>query len=185
MKFSKTSWIFMGVGVILIAGLFLGLSLMQQSSQAQDLTSKLTLAKNKLAGLNTDSLVAQKEQLTQQINQYDPQIKAIKVQLSSSKDSIDVTDAILNDAQACKTYIEKIDSPGISSANIAGTSFEILSVMITVNGDINDIASFIYSLTRIFPTSEINSVEISSEGTTGNNTEDTAEINLVIYNYKG
>jgi hypothetical protein len=176
-KLSKTSWIFMGGGVILIAGLFLGMSLMQQTSQAQDLTSKLTLAKNKLAGLNTDSLAAQKEQLTQQINQYDPQIKDIKVQLSSSKDSIDITDTILYDGQTYKVHIYSIDSPGISSENLAGTDFEILSASIKVEGAINDIANFIYSFSSIFPTGLIKSVEI----TVG----ETTEINLVIYNYKG
>lgn len=195
MKFSKTSWIFLAVGIVLIAGISLGWIYSQQNDQQQQLATQLSQAKIRLSGIKTDDLQARKEQLTQQIGQYNVQLADAKTRLSSLKDSLDVTNTLLADAKNYGVDVVEISSPGLSGENLSGTNCEILAVALTIKGDISRIAGFVYSLSQIFPTSSIKSVQADvektapaaspspSEPTTVKTT--TATINLVIYNYKG
>ena len=169
-------------------------------------------AKIKLTGIKTDDLVAQKAQLTQQIAQYNAQVADTQTKLVSLKDDLDVTNTLLADAKNCVVDTWKIGSPGLSAENLSDVKFQALPVTVSVDGDLDHIAAFVYSLKQIFPTSYIKSVKIGADDDHSSSVPDQtpdasppgptptpsptstptparltyqADINFVIYNYKG
>jgi Tfp pilus assembly protein PilO len=205
-KLSKTSLIFIVVGVVLIAGISLGLIISQQADQHKNLESRVAQANQKLALIKTDDLAAQKVQLSRQIEEYNTRIGSSAGQLSAPDDNIDTTYFILQVAHMVNVDITKISSAGQSEGELLGTACNILPMSLEVWGDIQSIANFVNDLSQKFPTSIANKVDIKSsvqqpeptpEPTdtpvpspapdTDPETEKitTANISLVIYDYKG
>jgi hypothetical protein len=161
-KLGKTSWIFLVIGVVLIASVFLSLTYSRQRDEQSQVNSQLTAAKQKLALSNNDELLAQKEQINKQIDSYYAQIDSTKSKLSSSKDSISATNDILFAAQTTGVEVVGIDSPGLSTEQLRGTLCETLTINIQVAGDVVSIGAFVKELSRIFPTSIAQTVQVSS-----------------------
>jgi TolA-binding protein len=160
MKLSKTSWITLIVGIIIICGLSLGWTYYQQNNQQKQLDDKLTQSKEKLAQINFDDLNAQKDQLTRQIEQNNTKIADVKTDLSSEEDSIDVTNTILEDAKNYNVDIVDMSSSGLSTESLLSIKCETLPVAIKALGNISDIASFTSSLQQKFPTSVVKVVQM-------------------------
>lgn len=179
MKLSKTSWIFLGVGAFLIAAVILGWTYLQLLDQQQQTAARLTLAQKSLTGMNFVDLVEKRDSLAQQADKSASDITNTQNKLSSSKDSIDATNAILADAKACNANITNISSPGLGAEDLAGIKCETLSISIDADGNLQILSRFISSLSQIFPTSVVKSVKIYGPGNF------SAKIELVIYNYKG
>lgn len=181
MKLSKTSWIALIMGIIVIAAVSLGWTYSQQNEQQNKLDSKLAQAKKNLAQIKFDDLNAQRDQLTQQIEQTNSQLADVKTKLSSSNDSIDATNIILDDAKSYDVDILEMSSSGLSTEDLAGTRCQTLSMVIKVQGNIQNIADFAASLNRRFPTSVEKLIQLDRL----TEKDYSANFSLVIYNYKG
>ena len=165
MKLSKTTWVALIIGVIVIAVITLGWTYSQENAQKTQLDTALVAAKQKLAGLTLDELNAQKAQLTEQAAQINAQAEDITAQLSSSKDSIEATDMILANAKSHNVEVVDISSPGLSSDSLSGIDSETLSVDIQVEGNVQNIANFTVSLSQIFPTAVVKTVQMDKSST--------------------
>lgn len=194
MKLSKSSWIILALGIVLIAGISLGMSRSQQAEQQKQLTEKLAQAKAKLATINIDELTGQKNRLTQQVEQYSTQTESVKQNLFAAEDDIEATDIILESARSFQVEVVTITSPGAAFGELQGTQCRILPMKIQLNGDIDKLADFIYNLSQIFPTSIIQEVRLNNEepATSGAGEKQpatagttSADISLVIYSYEG
>jgi hypothetical protein len=215
MKLTKTSWIILIVGVLAIAAGSLGWIFSQQTDRQKQIDTQLNAAQKKLALINLDDLNGQQEQLNQQIEQLNALMAEKKARLQASVNSIDTTNAILEDAKSHRIDIQSMTSPGRGGEQLAGTNMNTLAIDIQFTGNINDIVNFAISLNEKFPTSienvvQMNRVEPSptptpTETPTPNPTPTTlitpvppgftpilapeknfaGSINLVIYNYKG
>jgi hypothetical protein len=215
MKLTKTSWIILIVGVLVIAAGCLGWIYSQQLDKQKQLDIQFSAAQKKLALIKLDELNSQKEQLSQQINQVNALMAEKKDRLKAPYKSIELTNAILEDAKSHRIDILSMTSPGRGGEQLAGTDMNTLSVDLRFTGNINDIVNFAISLNEKFPTSIENVVQMDkvepsptptpTETPTPNPTPTTlvtpvppgftpivapeknfaGSINLVIYDYKG
>jgi hypothetical protein len=165
-KIGKTSWIFLVIGVILIASVSLSMLYSRETDQLKQLDTQLSLSKQKLALAKNDDLIAQKDQLTGQIGSYNAQIDSTKGKLSNSEDSISATNSILAAAQNAGVTVVSVDSSGQSTGDLVGTGCNILSINIRVEGDVSNITSFVKDLGVRFPTGMTQSVQVNSEMST-------------------
>jgi len=197
LKISKTSLIFLAVGVIAILAFCIGTTRAKQVSERQTLETKLTQAQQKLTSLQYDDLKDKKTQLTVQIERYNTQAESTQSKLSSNQTSITATDLIIETARYYDVDITAVSSGGESTGALSGTRCATLPVVINVQGKINNIANFVYSLSQKFPTSTVSNVKISQDSTQDTEASSSessgadsdliasAAINLIIYDYKG
>jgi hypothetical protein len=211
MKIAKKTWIILLVGALVVGGVSLGMLLNQQTSQKDDIQTQLTLAKAKLATLDNEKLILQKEALSLKITDLATQRTAIESKLFFPDDNINITDALIQDAFDCDVDLLELSSPGLGEGSLADVQFETMNVTVRAQGTSDNIASFIYSLKDVFPTCEIKNVALSfvnpeiaptpttADNATGNPTaspspvyfdpatfKDTmVNVNFIIYNYKG
>jgi hypothetical protein len=181
-KFSKTTWIFLGVGVFLLAAFILGWIYVQQIDQQQKLASRLSQAQKSLALIRFDDLNASKDSYTRQISQYTAQIKETKALLTCLKNNLDASDDILASARSAGIKITEMSSSGLGSEDLSGTPCHVTPITFKVTGDLNMLADYIADLSQIFPTGIVKASKIDRDLTTG---KYKASISLVIYNYKG
>ncbi len=160
MKLSKTTWIALIIGVIAIAVITLGWTYSQENAQQRQLDTDLASAKQKLAGLKLDDLNTQKAQITDQMAQVNTETEDIEAKLSSSKDSIDATDMILENAKNHNLEVVDISSSGLSSDSLTGIDTETLSIDVQVEGNMQNIANFTSSLSEVFPTAVVATVQM-------------------------
>lgn len=164
MKINKTSLVLAITGAVIITGFIFGMNTVKQADAKQALQTQLTLARQKLSLFNDTVLVNRQNSLTTQLDQYNSKIAGQQTKLAYAKDSIDTTAALLADAQACNVNIIDLSSPGLSTQTLAGTRCTIIQLSLSVNGNINDIAAFVYSLATVFPTSTVQSVQFAVTG---------------------
>jgi hypothetical protein len=215
MKLTKTTWICLVVGAIVISALSLGWTYSQQTDQQSLLEKNLTSARQRLALIKFDDLNAQKAQSLQQIEEFNAQLKTVTTSLSSSKNSIEATNIILEDAKSFNVDINEMSSEGRSTEDLAGVKCETLVISLKVKGNLQNIADFAVSLSQKFPTSVEKLVKMERLPPTptptptptdtpaltpvpglpqpppgftpipGSEKDFSASLNVVIYNYKG
>jgi hypothetical protein len=206
-KLSKTSWIFLIIGVLVIAAASLGMAHSQQTEQQKRLESDLAAATQKLNGLKFDDLISQKAALSKQVNDLRTQFQYGVSNLVSSDDSISASNTLLEAARETSVNVTEIHSPGTSPGKLGDINCVTLSVNIKVQGTLSSISSFVSALSQKFPTNTVTMLRVSSlagnsipEATSDSLPESTpavtsapltagvthgADVNLVIYNYKG
>ena len=160
MKFSKASWIVLIIGILIIVACCFGWIYLQKSDQQKQLESNLEGAKKNLALIKYDDLNSQKDLLSQQIEQLNNRLAATQDRLKSPEDSINATDAILEDAKSHGIDILNMRSQGQSKDSLSGIDFDALSIEVEFAGNIHDISNFAISLNEKFPTSIESLVQI-------------------------
>jgi hypothetical protein len=161
MKFTKTAWIILIVGVLVIAAAVLGWIYSQQVDRQNDLDSKLIKAKFSLSKLNVEDLNLQKDIVSKEIAQLGDRLKSQKSTLSAPEDNIDATDAILKVARDHRIEIQQITSSGESRESLVETNFRTLSFNLSFIGNIDDIANFSIALSERFPTCLETQIQLS------------------------
>jgi hypothetical protein len=213
-KFTKASWIFLIIGVLVIAAASLGMAHSQQIDQQKKLESDLASAKQKVAVLKMDDLVAQKSALVKQVGELGSQYKSTVSKIFNTRDSISTSEVILSTAREASVAIQDMKSGGATNGKLADIDCITLPVTIKVQGTLSSISDFVNALSVRFPTSVVNTVRVSAinqiqqpagnpEGTpdptpttanpaSGTPVEapknvptHTADVNMIIYSYKG
>jgi hypothetical protein len=162
MKLSKVSWIFLIIGIVVIAGVGLGMTRSQQATQQKELTTKLAQSRQKFTSINNDPLVVQKDQLTEQVKTYTSQINAAKGKLVSADDNISSINRILDAAVSCNVEMVGITSVAKVSGSLYGTNCDTLSFTLNVKGEIEAIKNYVIYLSKVFPTSLVKTVAANS-----------------------
>lgn len=164
MKLNKTSWILVVIGVLVVAGVCLGLLRSQQTDKQKQLQDKLVLAQKKLASINYEDLISQKERLALEIEGYQGQAAGVKKALTFPEDSISISGQIFNTARSCGVDVANMTSTGRVKAELYGTPCSSLPVNIEASGSYGEISNFLYALSREFPTSTVTTVQAKAEG---------------------
>ena len=203
MKISKVTWIFLFLGILIIAGASLGMAQSQLSAERDRLQQELSQAQQRLALIHNEDLMNRQKELESQVRASQSQIESVRSKLTSSEDSISATELILETARNFAVAVVSISSSGTASEDLAGIRMVTLSIGIEVKGEIDKIKDFAIDLSRQFPTCVVKEVQIKSEWRSdtefagepeSENPESQSEtalypasgtISLVIYNYRG
>jgi hypothetical protein len=161
MKFSKASWIFLLIGVLVIAAASLGMTHSQQSDQQQRLATDLAASKEKLSQLKLDDLIFQKAALAKQYSDISNQFQASKAELISDSDSITSSNTLLDTARESSVVVEEITSAGTAAGKLAEVGCETLAINVKVQGTLSTISDFVSALTDKFPTATVSMVRAS------------------------
>lgn len=163
MKLSKTSWIIITVGIIIIAFGGLGIARHQQVLEQTQLRDELSVTAARLQKIQIKPLQSQHSELQEQLDQALSQLETAKDELRQPIESIDVTDAIFEIAEACDMEITRFSSSALSDDKLDGISYSVIKLTITVEGDVPNFISFVIKLNNDFGTGIANSVQMGIE----------------------
>ena len=184
MKLGKTSWLLLSIGVFIIPLASLGTIHSQQVHQQNQLKEELASAELKLKGFQLEQLPYQQEELETRLSQTISQSEAAKSMLSPPIDNIAISSIVFDIAEAYGVAVIEIVSSGLTSDNLEGIPFSVLSFTVMVEGGIPGLVSFITRLNSDFTTGVVKLVKIGIPETTGEE-KASANIQLVIYTYQG
>jgi hypothetical protein len=207
-KLTKTTWIAIAVGAVIIGGVSLFMVLNQQTTQKADLEKKLVLAQQKMALADNEKMIAQRDQLNSQVSESAAQVEKYKAQLTYPDDNIDITKSVIKNAVDCHVDLIDLHSSGQNMEKLGGQKYQAMEMSLRVQGTTQTISDFIYSLKKVFPTCVITSASLdftnppavisesdngtseillaSDNNTTGANLKDTVvSLSFIVYNYAG
>ena len=189
MKLSKTTWIFLVIGIFIILAAGLGMAYSQQHQEQSRLNEELALAQLRLNKYPPQQVSSQKEELESQLAKAESQLKAARASLYQSPESIEASDALFDLAQLCNVEVTEISSPGLTTEALDGVTLSVLPLTVTVEGDVLNLIDFIYRWTEEYSTGMVKSAEIGVPRTTEEEEtvgcKPSAIINLLIYSYEG
>jgi hypothetical protein len=212
MKLSKTSWIFLAVGVCVIVFASLSMTYSRQGQERNQLNQELSSAQLKLARYSLEGLSSQQKELESHLTEAEAELEEAKARIQQSNESIEVTDSLFQVAESCDVEIIEISSGSLASKKLEELTCSILSFVVTVEGEVSDIIDFTIALSREFPTGAAQAVQIEipevieeeeeeeeeetggeSEGEEAEEEEEeeeelvqpSADIQVIIYNYQG
>jgi len=204
MKVSKTALIFLGVGIFVILVAILGMTYSQQTQEQSRLNQELSLAQLRLKEYASQQLSSQQAELESQLTQLEARLEVVKAGLYQSIQSIEatetlyeVTETLYEVAETSEVEIVEISSPGLTTEELEGVTLSVLSLAVTVEGDVRDLIDFIDAWTEKYPTGVVELVEITVLEATDEETEEeeteeeeeeekfSAIVNLLIYTYEG
>lgn len=199
-KIGKRTWILLAAAIVVVSLGSLGMIRIQQDSEQKQLAEQLVLAKQKLNMVQLEQVTAQKEQLDKKLGELDSQIEAAQIKLSTTNDSITASGGLLNLAKACEVRITDMTSSGWGSDTSLGVGSPGLSISLKVEGAPPNLVNFAIELRNTFPTGVVKSLKMEvpesaaesaagSEADSGAESEapkqPSADIRLIIYNYRG
>jgi hypothetical protein len=190
MKISKISWVFLMIGVVLIAAISLGMTHSSQSDQQRQLQDKLDAANKALTAVDVDGLTATREKLAQDAAMYAGQIDAAKGKLDANWDDVGAIRAALAVAATLSVDVLSVNSSGAGQAELAGAPCATLSLDFGIQGTYISLRDFVSGLTQTYPSGIVKLVQLDSQ-VNQSDTEPQPEknvrgsVHLVIYNYGG
>jgi len=161
MKLSKTTLIFLGVGIFAILAIGMGMAYAQQSREQSRLDEQLSLAQLRLSTFAPQKLSPKVEGLEGELAKLEMQLKDTKALLCQSRESIEATDTLFDIAEVYDVRIIGISSPGLSDKEIEGIACPVLTVMVQLEGDVPNLIDFAVRLSEEFTTGVIQSVGIA------------------------
>ncbi|MFH1169532.1 MAG: hypothetical protein V1691_02440 [Chloroflexota bacterium] len=193
MKLSKTSWIILVIGVIVVAFGSLGIAYSQMTKEQTQLQNDLDVAEKRLANLQLKDLTAQRDDLTVQVSHAASQGEAARNALRYSIESIDVTDSLFFIAHSSGVAITDMSSTGPRSDEVGGVEGFVLPLSVRAAGDVSDLINFVINLNSDFTTGIVKSAQITLPSVSDNATSDNttaealsiADIHLIVFTYRG
>jgi len=184
LKLSKTSWLFLAIGIFIIALVGLGAVRSNQVARQNQLDQELTQAQLRLKGFQIEQLSQRKRELERQLNQTLAKFEADRAVLSPPIDSIAISRTLFDIATTHHAEIVEINSPGLASVNLEGVRSSALAVNVRVKGDLPALVDFVADVNNSFKTGVFKSIEINvPEATSGEKA--SANIQLYLYAYQG
>lgn len=184
MRLSKTSWWILTVGIFVIFLAGLGVVRFQQFQQQNDLLWEITVAEHELNGFQPGQLSAQKADLEMQLDQATSQFEAVKAIFSQPVRSVAASGILFDIAEAHELEISDMSSLSSDSNSLYGIDCSVTSLTARVEGDVDNLVSFIIDLNSQLVTDTTRSVTITFPET-GSGEKASADINMVIYTYQG
>ena len=187
MKLSKTSWLILTAGILIVAVASLGIAHARQLEEHEQMSDNLTVAEMRLSKLQTRELSSQKEELEKQLSQITPQLETAKDVMHQTVESITTTDSLFEIAEACDVVVMDVSSSDISSDTLADRSCLVIALTARVEGDVSNLINFIVKLNTDFAAGVVKSADIDiPEATDEKNAEiPSARIQLVVHTYQG
>ncbi len=184
LKLTKTSWLILSAGIFIVVLVGLGLTRSQQLEEQTKLEEELTLSTMRVDKIQVTQLRPQLDELQQRISESESQLNEARDRLRQTVVSVDVTDKLFVIAEYCGVELQNVNTSMISSRVIEGIDCYTTSITATFAGELPDIIDFIISLNDGYTTGYVQSTQISIPDESSDN-EPTADIQMVVYSYKG
>jgi len=184
LKLSKTGWLLIITGVVIIITAGLGVVRSQQIRQQNQLNEELALAQSRLNGIQVEPLTQRQAELEGQLSQTMAKAETARATLSQPLSSITLSDTLFTVAEDNYVEILEISSPGLGGEEVAGVTCSVLPLALTVSGNLTDLVSFITELNDNLATGVVRSVEINVPEMTSE-VKPSVNIEMAIYIYKG
>lgn len=184
LKLSKTSWIILGIGLFAIVAASLGTAHLSQAKAKQQLEQDLSTAAHRLDEVNLYELSLTKDELQNELNQLYAELENNNLVITQPMDSITASDYLLQKADICGVTITEISSSHFMNDSLGDIDCSVLSLTISVEGDGNNILSYIYKLNTDFATGMVESATVNITDSSSADPS-TAQIQMLIYIYKG
>jgi hypothetical protein len=178
MKLSKKVLLIVVIVIFAVAlGVLFSIYSGQNGERAQ-LNERLSLSQTLLPGL-IDNRETQEDELTQ----AESLLAANQAQFPESVESIEYGDDLFEIADDCNVSLTALTASKPAGKTVGTVTYSISSFTVVVHGSIDNILEFIYALRtgddfQLPWSAEVNSVKANVSG-------GSANINLVIYGYKG
>jgi len=179
-KLGKAARTFIAIGITVIVYASLLMVYLGQNTEQSQLDQDLSFVQETTAKYSIDELASQKTELESELARLEPAFRVAETRLRQSIDSIDITDTLYELADSNDVDIVKIGSPSLTSKESEGITNSLLSVTMTVEGEVANLLDFILDLTDEFPTSAIESVTIDYT----RSDRPFADLNLFLHTYE-
>ncbi len=160
MKLSKTSWLMLMSGVIIITFAGLGMAYSQQTNDQSRLSQELAQAQLILSKSSPDELVSQKDGLEKRLAQGQSRLEALKTSLSPVVQSIEASDSLFDIAEASGVEVIGTRSNAPSAQELNGAEYSVLSLKVKLEGDVANIIRFVHAWTEEHPTGVVKSLRV-------------------------
>ena len=183
-KISKTGWVVLIIGILVIALGSLGMAYVQQNNERDKLETEISEATLKLDEFILDEYYADRDALEEKLSKMLSEHEVAKGVLSPEIESIDITGDLFRVAELCNVEIMKISSSSLSESNVGGLDFYVLPINIEIEGEITDIIEYLGKLDSDFTTGFVESVK-TTVPEADSEEEISALINIKMYTYGG
>ncbi|UCD53827.1 MAG: hypothetical protein JSU76_02655 [Dehalococcoidia bacterium] len=184
-KLSRKAGILLGVGILVVFGASLGMLHSQETEEQSWLSQELDVIQLRLKKHSPDEFSFQQRELEWRLAQTEVQVNAAKDRLRQSVDSIEVTETLFEVAADNGVEMVEISSPGLSSEDLDSGVYSILLLAVVVEGNVSSLVDFILEVGRKFPTSVIETAEITVPAVVGGESrQPSATVSLRIYSYQ-
>jgi type II secretory pathway pseudopilin PulG len=149
-----------------------------QNGERADLNERLSFAQTLL-----NSLVDNRETKEDELTQAESLLAASQAQFPESVQSIEYDDDLFEIAEDCNVSLTKVTASKPISKTVGAVTYSISSFVVVVYGSIDNIMDFIYAIRtgddfQLPWSAEVTSMKANVSG-------GSADINLIIYGYKG
>jgi len=183
-KISKTGWVILVAGILVIALGSLGMAYVRQNNEEQQLEMATAEAKAKLDGFVLDEFYAERDALSDELSKSLSERDAARAVLSPMIESIDITGQLFRIADDCGVKIISVSSSPLSENQVNKLIFHVLPVNIAVEGKITSIIDYLNKLDSDFTAGFVESVE-THVAEAGSGQETSASIQMRMYTYGG
>ncbi len=183
MKLTKKSWLFIGIGIFLIALVGLWMVYSQQASVKKQLKEEFAQATLRLNSIQVEQLSDQQEELEQQLDDTIAQSETARKTLSEPMSSIIITDILFSTAESNSVNITEIKSSGMNDVELRGVPCRVLPLTANIEGEVDNLVVFITQLNDNLATGVVRSINMNIPYTAGGE-KPSASIQMVIYTYE-
>ena len=182
-KLSKTAWLLLGGGILIVAIISLLVIHKQQTVEQQTLNRELRADNSRLVALRLDQLSTQQSQLSQQNDQAMIDLAIIKQQVAVNTNSIAGSECLYAIAKESGVTITSIGALASTPDKLGGVTTTVLPMTVTIEGDWLKLVDFITRLKTEFPTCLVQNADIIVPADPTQTP--SANLEFSIYTYKG
>ncbi len=184
MKLSRTTWLVVAAGVLIIALAGVGLVWFQQVDEQNQLKEQLALAQSRLREVQPEKLSSKQAELEKQLIQATSQFEAVKAMFSQSEGGIAASSILFDIAKAYGVEVTEMTSSTPATESLEGVTCSVILLTIRVEGDVSNLVGLVTKLNSYLTTGVVKSITITIPET---NSEESAsvDIQLTVYTHQG
>jgi len=184
MKLSKKSWLFIALGMFLIALVGLGMVYSQQAGINNQLKEELIQAKSRLDSTQVEPLANKMVELEQQLDETAMQSEAAREKLSQPINSIIINDMLFSRAEAHSVNITEVSASVASEADLDGVPCLTFPLTARVEGELNNLIGFITELNGDLAPTALKSVDFEIPSPAGDK-KPSMSLQILFHTYEG
>lgn len=160
-KVSKRVWVLLSVGIFLVLLVTLGMAYRTQAREQGQLNKQITAAEEATTRISLAELEAKEAEFKAQLAVADAQTAAIKADLNQSTNGIAAADALLQIAAKARVNLTEVASAAAAVQKVETLNCAVLPLSVKVEGEIQNLMTFILSISQTFATGIIRSVDVN------------------------
>jgi hypothetical protein len=161
MKLGKRSILLIIISILAIAVIVLYVVHSRQVHERNQVHQELTLTESMLEEIQLEETSSQKAALEEQLGQNTAQSEAANAILSQPIQSFAVTTALLDIAKEHALEITEMTLADQTTADLGEIPCSVMSLQVIVEGDVEDLVSFVAALNSSFATGVVESIAIT------------------------